>query len=229
MAQQQEDITAQDILDEIEELQQEAAQAEQEAREKIKKCYIKIGDKYKELAAFGVVVMPGGQAVTHSTVLTKFAATGTVQKRKPATSSISAKKTAQVIKPNTLKNNGNGEKKDKVSPSKRNYGSELSLRKAIWDVLDREPETYKQYLSEYPDDAVGLRVSEMKEIIEKEGKFRSSSKNISPMIQQQVGNFKKEGKIARGDDRRYFIVDGAELDGPALSTASADEDDNGDE
>lgn len=104
------------------------------------------------------------------------------------------------------------ERKAKVEPHERNYGQETSLRKEIWSVLDRDPASYKQYLPDYPDEAVGLKVSEVKEIIEREGKWTSKAEDISPQIQGHLHDLKKDGKIHRNDvDRRYFIVEGATL------------------
>lgn len=104
------------------------------------------------------------------------------------------------------------ERKAKVEPHERNYGQDTSLRKEIWAVLDREPSSYKQYLPDYPDGAVGLKISELKEIIEQEGKWTSKAENISPQIQGHLHDLKKDGKIHRNEeDRRYFIVEGATL------------------
>ena len=118
--------------------------------------------------------------------------------------------------------------KAKVQPSERNYGQELTLPEAIWDALDRNPATYKSIISpetrkpiitdEYSDASVGLKVSEIKEVIEAERKWVSSSNNISPQVQGVIGKLKHEGKLARNEaDRRYFVVDGAELYGPPFN------------
>lgn len=105
----------------------------------------------------------------------------------------------------------------KVAPTQRNYDNAMSLTEAIWDVLDRDtPATYKKVIPDYADDTVGLKVSEIKDIIEAEKKWQSSAENISPQIQQHVGNLRHEGKLARGENRRYFIVDSADLFGPPL-------------
>lgn len=106
----------------------------------------------------------------------------------------------------------------KVAPDQRNYQNEIKLPAAVWDALDRDPTKYKGLVDGYPEGAVGLKVSEIKEVIEHEKKWVSSSDNPSPQIQQVVGNLRHEGKLARNDeDKRYFIVDGADLDGPPLN------------
>lgn len=103
----------------------------------------------------------------------------------------------------------------KVAPNQRNYNNEMSLREAIWDVLSRSTRAWAQHIDGLPTNVSGLQINEIKEIIEKEQKWVSSSANISPQVQSQVYNLKEEGKISRGDDRRYYIVRGATLDSPA--------------
>jgi hypothetical protein len=107
----------------------------------------------------------------------------------------------------------------KTQPQQRNYDNDTSLPETVWDVLDREPGEYKSLIENYPDEgAVGLKVAEIKDVIELEKKWVSSSPNISPMIQSVVGDLRYEGKLARNeDDRRYYIIDGAELYGSPLN------------
>lgn len=100
----------------------------------------------------------------------------------------------------------------KVAPNQRNYTNEMSLRQAIWNVLDRSPEDWDKVVADLPENAEGLQISEIKEVIEKEKKWVSASENISPQLQSQLYGLKKDGKIARGDDSRYYIVQGATLD-----------------
>lgn len=103
----------------------------------------------------------------------------------------------------------------KVAPSERNYTNEISLKRAIWNVLSADPKTFKKHLENYPfDTAYGMKVSELKEIIEKEQIWTSSSENIAPQIQTQIYALRNEGKVARNDeDRRYYIVEGATFEG----------------
>lgn len=107
-------------------------------------------------------------------------------------------------------------KKGKVAPADRNYDNELTLPQAIWDALDREA---WPSLPDVPSDAVGLRAGEIKMLLDQEGKWQSSSEDPGNQISGQLGKFKKAGKIALGDNRRYYIVAGAELDGPNLDSA----------
>lgn len=99
----------------------------------------------------------------------------------------------------------------KVAPSERNYSNPVGLKQTIWEVLDRSPKEWAKILDDFPADAEGLQISEIKEIIEKEGKWKSSSENISTQLSSHLFNLKGEGLIARGTDSRYYIVDGAEL------------------
>lgn len=102
----------------------------------------------------------------------------------------------------------------------------MSLLAAVWDVLDRDQDTYnsvvdattkKLVIQEKISDFIGLKVSEIKDIILAEKKWTSDSTSIAQQIQQAIYKLKYEGKISRGDNRRYFIVDGAEFDGPPLN------------
>jgi hypothetical protein len=47
-------------------------------------------------------------------------------------------------------------------------GNQMSLRRAIWHVLDRNPKKWEELLPELPKKAEGLNVAEIREIIEKE-------------------------------------------------------------
>lgn len=98
------------------------------------------------------------------------------------------------------KGKGKGAKAASRSPGdNRNYDNELSLRETIWQILDR------------PENGAGLKVSEIVDIIEKEGVWKSSSPDISNMVQGQVYKLKAEGRLVRGDEKRYYIPEGATL------------------
>lgn len=99
-----------------------------------------------------------------------------------------------------------------VKPNERNYDNKISLREAIWQVLDQGPDEWAKHIPDLPEDAEGLKVSEIREIIDMTKIWESSSDNISNQVQQHLFKLSKvEKKIARGKDRRYYIVEGAEL------------------
>jgi hypothetical protein len=100
---------------------------------------------------------------------------------------------------------------DKVAPSERNYNNTMSLKRAIWDVLDRGPKEWSKLLEDFPEDAEGLCLHEIKEIINAEKKWTSSSADISTQLSSHLSGLKNEDLIARGDGGRYYIVEGAEL------------------
>jgi hypothetical protein len=85
----------------------------------------------------------------------------------------------------------------KVKPDERNYDNEISLVEAVWRVLDRK------------EHAEGLKVGEIVDVIEKEKIWESSSEDISNMVQGAVYKLKEKGKVVRGDNRRYYIPEGA--------------------
>lgn len=90
-----------------------------------------------------------------------------------------------------------GSASGKVSPKERNYDNKVSLRQSIWDILAR---------------GKALKVSEIKEIIEKEKQWVSNSDDINPQIQQHLYGLKKHKKIERdAKEHTYSIRKGATL------------------
>ena len=102
-------------------------------------------------------------------------------------------------------------------PRKNGAGGEngdVSLKRAIWNVLERDAAANKRFIPDYPADAKGLKVAEIKEVIEKEGKWTTKSKSFAAQIQNAVYRLCDEKKAKRNDeDRRYYIVKGAQYDG----------------
>jgi hypothetical protein len=203
------------VFEQIEELRQEAEGFETEARDKMGEAQAAMEKRNDALKRMGELAATAseetvqfeGNATPSTTTVNapkKKGVTGAAPKPIPKHASAPAKKTVP------------GKKLAKVAPGQRNYDNEMSLPQAIWDVLDRKSNTYKKYIPDYPDGADGLKVSEIKDVIEAEKKWVSSSENISPQIQQVVGKLREDGKLARSEDRRYFIVKGATLDGPEL-------------
>lgn len=105
-------------------------------------------------------------------------------------------------------------KKGKVSAKDRNYNNKKTLGRAIWDILNRDN---WPGLKTVPEDAPGLNAGEVKVLLDKEGDWRSNSANPANQISSQLGKFHhpEKGKpvIARGDERRYYIIKGAKFPG----------------
>ena len=96
--------------------------------------------------------------------------------------------------------------------SERNYSNPVGLKATIFDVLDRNPKEWAKLLPDLPADAIGLQISEIKEIIEAEGKWKSSSDDISTQLSGHLGALRTKDKvIARADGGRYYVIEGAEL------------------
>lgn len=103
-------------------------------------------------------------------------------------------------------------KKTKTGKSGRINGQNTTLRKEIWDITGRSASAHRQYFPEYPAGASGLKAAEIEIVINKEGKWKSSSEDIYGQIQTCLGILKKDGKIKRDpEDRRYTHVAGATL------------------
>jgi hypothetical protein len=82
----------------------------------------------------------------------------------------------------------------------------LSLKDTIFEVLSRNPAQYKKILPEYPANETGLKVPEIKDIIEKEKSWVSSSKQLGTLVQQALYKLVEEGKAERAENRRYSLV-----------------------
>lgn len=110
------------------------------------------------------------------------------------------------------KNAGSMAKKTgkKVSATDRNYDNKKTLGRAVWDILDRDD---WPALKSVPENAPGLTAGEIKTLILKEKDWQSSGADPGNQISAQLGKFKNVGKIARGDERRYYIVKDATFDG----------------
>jgi len=206
--------TATDVGKQISDLLAEANQLEHEGQEKLnaaKEKFAAIRDLANQHSGDYQVGSNGSSSVASpaaprpKTARTRPAASTAVAPAKKKTKS----KNAPAAKGKGRKN---VRRSGKVDPADRNYGNEISLKAAIWQVLEMGPEAWEKILPDFPADAEGLKVSEVKEIIEAKKIWESSSENISPQIQQHLYNFKKAKKVARGDDRRYYIVEGAELE-----------------
>jgi hypothetical protein len=206
--------TSQDVGSEIAGLVAEASALEEEGRVKLSEAQGKFA-QIRDLANshsgdYQVGAAPAAPASPSSPPAAK---RGGAAKKKVAQKPAAQKPAA--------KRGGAAKKKSKktgpVSPSDRNYDNELTLKQAIWDALDRDK---WPTLEDIPSDATGLRAGELKTLLDQEGKWTSKSADPGNQISGAIGVFRTAGKIARGDGQRYYIVAGAEIDGPDL-------DDNG--
>jgi hypothetical protein len=215
----------QTVWDQINDLRQEASDLENEAREKIEEGNAKMAERNTKIEQMQQLLAEasGGTAPTangptpknaagptpkHAAGPTPRKAGGPAPKHAAAAPAPKTKPTA-AEKPKAKTKGGN---------TGRMYGQGITMPEAVWDAIDRDPATYKTILPEYPEGASGLKVSEIRDVIEKEGKRQSSAENISPMIQQIVGDLRYEGKLGRDEDtKRYWAVAGAELYGPPLN------------
>lgn len=92
----------------------------------------------------------------------------------------------------------------------------MPLKRVIWDILSRQPSSWRNDIPDLPPKVTGLKVDEIRMIIEKEGTWSSTSATAGQQVQHNLYALKNDGKVFRSDDRRYSIVDGAEYDGPKL-------------
>ena len=132
------------------------------------------------------------------------------------------KKTA-VVKKRPGRPKGSGKKAERpkgVARKKRGSPrgeNEKTLREVIWEIHSQGPKQWKKWIPEIPDDAKGLKAVECARIIDSSGVWKSPTGEVSNQISGHFMNFRKEGKMRKGDNFRYEIVPGAELDGPKLN------------
>ena len=109
---------------------------------------------------------------------------------------------------------GRPPKAEKAVSAEKEHDNSPSLKRVVWDMLGKGSFYMKKHLPEYPAGARGLKVSELKEIIEKSESWTTSSENIAGQIQNALYFLREAKKIDRNDeDRRYFIIKDAEYDG----------------
>jgi hypothetical protein len=109
---------------------------------------------------------------------------------------------------------GRPPKAEKAVSAEKDHDNSPSLKRVVWDMLSKGSFYMKKHLPEYPAGAKGLKVSELKEIIEKSESWTTSSENIAGQIQNALYFLREAKKIDRNDeDRRYFIIKDAEYDG----------------
>ena len=103
-----------------------------------------------------------------------------------------------------------------VKPTERNYSNEMSLKEAVFDVLDRDN---WDGILDLPKDTFSLSAGEIKKVIEHEQKWVSSSDDIGSQLQGALGALRKmkcgEGKDAISlvvrEGGRYYVPEGAEF------------------
>lgn len=94
-----------------------------------------------------------------------------------------------------------------VKPAERNYSNEMSLKEAVFDVLDRD--NWNGILN-LPKDTVSLSFSDIKKVVEHEKKWVSSSDDITSQLQGALRELRKKSLVV-WKDKRYYVPEGAEF------------------
>lgn len=88
----------------------------------------------------------------------------------------------------------------------------ISLKQYVFDIGSRPATAMKKMFPEYPADGKGATVGEIRDIIEKEGKW-STSGEIGPQIHNALYHLREDKKMTRNEkDRRYYVVGSAKLE-----------------
>lgn len=178
-------LTGADALFQIKELEAEASQVQQEADKRLGEIMAKIRDTAN--SASGNLQLGNGAPKSE----------GTTPDKKTATSKPTAQRTA--VK-KAIKGKGS---KPRVNAK--------PLREVIWDILAKNPRSWKKILPDLPKGVIGLKAVEIKEIIESEGSWKSGS-NIANQISTHLKAYREVEKMELGEQKRYNIVEGAEFE-----------------
>ncbi len=202
-----------DALARIKELQAEADQLAKEADEKAAAFNGKLAEIRDVIDGLGGAGGNGHITSPTAPVATANSTRPAVKKaavkkpgrpgRKPSNSGATATATAQAPKKRQQRGARGGE-------------NEKTLREVIWDLHSQSPRQWKKVIPDIPNDAKGLKAVECAKIIDTLGLWKSPTGEVSNQISGHYMNFRKEGKMRRGDQVRYEIVPGATLDGPSL-------------
>lgn len=88
----------------------------------------------------------------------------------------------------------------------------ISLKRYVFEIGSRANAAMKKMFPEYPADAKGATVGEIRDIIEKEGKW-STTGEIGPQIHNALYHLREDKKMTRNEkDRRYYVVNGAKYE-----------------
>lgn len=88
----------------------------------------------------------------------------------------------------------------------------ISLKQYVFEIGSRANAAMKKMFPEYPADAKGATVGEIRDIIEKEGKW-STTGEIGPQIHNALYHLRENKKMTRNEkDRRYYVVNGVKYE-----------------
>ncbi len=100
------------------------------------------------------------------------------------------------------KRRGRPKKNDSINQTKFE-----SFEKMILSILSDPIEKYRNMLSNYPQGAKGLKLTEINDIILKNQMWDFVDVNSFKKIQNSIYQLKESGKIKRNDqDRRYYLM-----------------------
>ncbi|CAE7860196.1 folD [Symbiodinium microadriaticum] len=122
----------------------------------------------------------------------------------PAPKRGGGKKTAST--PSSKKKTTGKKSSGPVKPENRNYDNDMSLKEAVFDVLDRE--NWKGILDKEDGD-VALSAGEVKKVIETEQKWVSSAADITSQLQGALRDLRKMNLVV-WENKKYYVPEGAE-------------------
>lgn len=183
----------------IEQIQQEAREKFQEYQRSLKEAQVAL----RKLAeAASETCDHVGEGVDFATMAPS--------KRRKASRPTKAKTT--VVKNGRKKSRKMGAKTKTRVRTAANGENKISLKRYTFELLGRPASSIKKMIAGYPEEGKGLKVSEIKEIIENEGKWSTKS-DIGPQIHNALFALRNANKVKRNEeDRRYYLVEGAEYD-----------------
>ena len=81
----------------------------------------------------------------------------------------------------------------------------MSLKDAIVKILQMSKMEMKKIVTNLDDKEVGLRVDEIRSIIDSTQIWKTKTGNVNSMIQVELYKLLKSGQVSRTENRRYFV------------------------
>ena len=164
---------------------------------------------------YGQIMQQIGALATGEQVASAPASSGPQPKRRPQVAPTTATATTVAPKrggkrtastPSKKGGKGATASAGPVKPGDRNYSNDMSLKEAVFDALDRQ--NWNGIL-DLPKETFSLSAGEVKQVIEKEGKWVSSSADITSQLQGALRDLRKMGLVV-WENKRYYVPEGAE-------------------
>jgi hypothetical protein len=197
--------TSVDFLVQIDELRGQAASQGKEYQDLLNQANQKLAERNHTLLQIGEIAKTAAETTGVESIGTSSAVAvaavvpsqGLVPRQKRAYTKRSDAEKAASPKATTGK---------RGRPSASGQENKMSLKEVVIEILSRTPAQHKKSIPDYPAGETGLKVPEIRTIVESEKKWVSSSSQVGVLIQQALYKLADEKKVERAENRRYNLV-----------------------